>query len=95
MNKTVLITGGTGFLGRRLGAALRKRGFQVTLAGRNHKQNQMAQDITGCSVLAMDVTNCEGIRDTFTEVRPRYRRTRGSSKYVDIAERQPMEYALM
>lgn len=91
MNNAVLITGGTGFLGRRLGAALKARGFQVTLTGRNHKQNQLAQDATGCPVLAMDVTNREAVRDTFIEVRPAVVVHAAASKYVDIAERQPME----
>lgn len=91
MSKSILITGGTGFLGRRLGVALRQRGFQVFLTGRNHKQNQMAQESTGCPVLAMDVTNREGLRDTFTEVRPAIVIHAAASKYVDIAERQPME----
>ncbi len=90
MNKTVLISGGTGFLGRRLGAAL-KQDWNVVLTGRNHKQNQMAQDITGCPVVAMDVTNREAVRDTFTEVRPALVIHAAASKYVDIAERQPME----
>lgn len=90
MSKTVLITGGTGFLGRRLGAAL-KRDWRVVLTGRNHKQNQMAQEHTGCTALAMDVTNRESVRDIVTEVRPDLVIHAAASKYVDIAERQPME----
>lgn len=90
MNQTILITGGTGFLGRRLGAAL-KREWQVVLTGRNHKQNQMAHEFTSCRVLAMDVTNREAVRDVFSEVRPRIVIHAAASKYVDIAERQPME----
>lgn len=90
MKETVLITGGTGFLGRRLGQALRRYG-EVVLTGRNHKQNQAAQEATGCRVLAMDVTNREAVRDIFTEVRPAVVIHAAASKYVDIAERQPME----
>ena len=36
--KTILITGGTGFLGRRLALAL-KEDYRVILSGRNNKQN--------------------------------------------------------
>lgn len=90
MDRKILITGGTGFLGRRLGAAL-KRDWEVVLTGRNHKQNQMAQELTGCPVLALDVTNRESVRDVFTEVRPDVVIHAAASKYVDIAERQPME----
>jgi len=90
MNKTVLITGGTGFLGRRLGDAFKGR-YAVVLAGRSHKQNAIAAEITGCPVMAMDVTNREAVRDIFAQVRPEIVIHAAASKYVDIAERQPME----
>lgn len=35
MSSTVLVTGGTGFLGRSLAQTLNKRGYQVTATGRN------------------------------------------------------------
>ena len=60
--KTILITGGTGYLGRRLGVAL-KSDYRVVLTGRNNKQNFMAQKFTGCEVLPLDVTNIESVRD--------------------------------
>ncbi len=50
MKQTALITGGTGFLGKRLGMAL-KDGFNVVLTGRNNKHNRDAQDFTGCATL--------------------------------------------
>jgi FlaA1/EpsC-like NDP-sugar epimerase len=86
----MLITGGTGFLGRRLAMALKRRG-RVVLAARSHKQNLLAQELTGCPAVAMDVTNLSAVRDTFTEVRPAVVIHAAASKYVDIAERQPME----
>lgn len=90
MNPRVLITGGTGFLGRRLAIAL-KDDHDVTLTGRNNKQNMMAEKLTGCSVLPMDVVNIEAVRDTFTEVRPDIVVHAAATKFVDLAERQPME----
>jgi UDP-N-acetylglucosamine 4,6-dehydratase/5-epimerase len=90
MPRTLLITGGTGFLGRRLGSGLRRR-WDVVLAGRNHSQNQAASDATGCPVLAMDVTNLNAVRDAVSEVRPSIIIHAAASKYVDTAERQPME----
>ena len=90
MKKRVLITGGTGFLGKRLGRAL-KASHDVFLTGRNNKQNMTAAHFTGCDVIPMDVANIEAIRDTFTEVRPDIVIHAAATKFVDLAERQPME----
>jgi FlaA1/EpsC-like NDP-sugar epimerase len=90
MKDIVLITGGTGFLGKRLGIALKSR-YQVILTGRNNKFNMDAQQFTGCATLPMDVTNIESIRDVFTETRPSVVVHAAATKYVDLSERQPME----
>ncbi len=88
--KTVLITGGTGFLGRRLALALRGT-HRVVLAARSGKQNAEAQHATGCPALPMDVARLESVRDTFLEVRPQVVVHAAATKYVDLAERQPFE----
>jgi FlaA1/EpsC-like NDP-sugar epimerase len=90
MKKRVLVTGGTGFLGRNLGIALRDR-YDVVLTGRNNKQNQMAAEVTGCAVLPMDVSNIEAVRDTFVEFKPDVIIHAAATKFVDLAEKQPME----
>ncbi len=88
--KTILITGGTGFLGRRLGLAL-KNDYRVILTGRNNKQNFMAQKFTGCEVLPLDITNIEAVRDVVNETRPDIIIHAAATKFVDLAEKQPME----
>jgi len=90
MDSTILVTGGTGFLGKRLGMALKNK-FNIVLAGRNNKQNMLAQSFSGCQVLPMDVSNIESVRDVFTEVRPDTVIHAAATKFVDLAERQPME----
>ena len=90
MNKRLLITGGTGFLGRRLALALKDK-YDITLTGRNNKQNLFAEKFTDCRVLPMDVVNIEAVRDTFSEVRPEIVMHAAATKFVDLAERQPME----
>jgi FlaA1/EpsC-like NDP-sugar epimerase len=90
MQPTLLITGGTGFLGKRLAQTLKDR-YRVVLTGRNHKQNFAAQNFTGCEVLPMDVASIESVRDTFTETRPDVVVHAAATKFVDLAERQPME----
>jgi len=88
--ETVLITGGTGFLGRNLAIALRDE-YDVVITGRNNKQNAAAADTTGCRVLPMDVSNIESVRDAFIDVGPDIVVHAAATKFVDLAERQPME----
>lgn len=86
----MLITGGSGFLGRNLSIALRDQ-FEIVLCGRNNKLNAQAAEATGCHVLPMDVARAESVRDTFSETRPEIVVHAAATKFVDLAERQPME----
>jgi UDP-N-acetylglucosamine 4,6-dehydratase/5-epimerase len=88
--KTVLITGGSGFLGRHLALAL-KNDYRVVLGSRNQLALLEAGRKTGCEALAMDITNIESVRDVFNSVKPDIVIHAGASKYVDLAEKQPME----
>jgi UDP-N-acetylglucosamine 4,6-dehydratase/5-epimerase len=90
MKKTLLITGGTGFLGRNLAAALREE-YDVILGARNNKQNMMAREVTSCAVLPMDVTSIESVRDVMVEVEPAVVIHAAATKFVDLAEKLPME----
>ena len=87
----ILITGGTGFLGKRLGTSLREMGNDVVLAGRNNKQLLLATSFSGCQSLAMDVSNIESVRDIITQVKPDVIIHAAATKFVDISEKQPME----
>lgn len=86
----ILITGGTGFLGKHLGIALKDR-FQVFLAARNNKNNREAEGFTGCATLPLDVANIESVRDAFAATRPDVVIHAAATKYVDLSEREPME----
>jgi FlaA1/EpsC-like NDP-sugar epimerase len=90
MSKTILITGGTGFLGRHLGKTLKDK-HKVILTGRNNKQNNYAGQITGCEVMPLDITNIESVRDVFSEVKPEIVIHAAATKYVDLSEKYPME----
>jgi UDP-N-acetylglucosamine 4,6-dehydratase/5-epimerase len=87
----ILITGGTGFLGKRLGKKFNEMKHQVVLTGRNNRQNFLASSFSGCTSLALDVCHIESIRDIVTQVRPDVIIHAAATKFVDIAERQPME----
>jgi UDP-N-acetylglucosamine 4,6-dehydratase len=90
MRKKVLITGGTGFLGKRLALAM-KETHDVVLSGRNNKQNLLAEKFTGCQVLPLDVARMEAVRDVFVEARPDIVIHAAATKFVDLAERLPLE----
>ena len=89
-DKTILITGGTGFLGKKLGLAL-KSDYRVVLAGRNNGLAKQAQDDTGCKAVPLDVTNIESVRDIVLAERPDIIIHAAATKFVDNAEHQPME----
>ncbi|HVF30680.1 MAG TPA: SDR family oxidoreductase [Pyrinomonadaceae bacterium] len=88
---TILITGGTGFLGKRLGKYFREAGNTVFLTGRNHDQNRAAESYSGCPVIPSDVANIESVRDVFAETSADIVVHAAASKYVDTAEANPME----
>jgi UDP-N-acetylglucosamine 4,6-dehydratase len=86
----ILITGGTGFLGKELGIKLKEK-YKVFLAGRNNTQNMWAERYTGCAVLPLDVSNIESVRDVVNETKPDIIIHAAATKFVDISERQPFE----
>lgn len=90
MAERVLITGGSGFLGRRLSVAMRDR-YDVVIGSRNNKLNKQAELETGCPVLPMDVVSIESVRDAFREVGPDIVIHAAATKFVDLAEVQPLE----
>ncbi|GAB3218845.1 polysaccharide biosynthesis protein [Algoriphagus aestuariicola] len=88
--KTILITGGTGFLGRNLALKL-KNEYKVILTGRNNKQNLFASKYTGCQVAPLDICSIESVRDVFVEFKPDIVIHAAATKFVDLSEKYPME----
>jgi FlaA1/EpsC-like NDP-sugar epimerase len=87
----ILITGGNGFLGKRLGLKLKGMGHEVILARRNNKQNFLAKEFSGCEIIPMDISSIESVRDAFVQFNPEIVIHGAATKFVDLAEKQPME----
>ena len=90
MKTRILVTGGSGFVGRRLGLRLRDE-YDIFLGARNQLQNSLASQYSGCPSLAVDVSSIESIRDAIVETRPDIIIHAAATKYVDLGERQPLE----
>ena len=90
MRKRILITGGSGFLGKRLALALKGK-HEVFLCGRNQKQNRAAKEFTGCPAFPVDVARAESVRDVIVETKPQIIIHAAATKFVDLAEKQPLE----
>ena len=88
--KTILITGGSGFLGRNLALQLKNK-YNVVLGSRNNKQNFTASKITDCKALPLDVSNIESVRDIIKEVKPHIIIHAAATKFVDLSEKYPNE----
>ena len=90
MAPTVLITGGSGFLGRALARRLKTRAT-VVLGSRNNAQNLAAEKATGCRAVPLDVARIESVRDLISELEPDAVIHAAATKFVDLSEREPME----
>jgi FlaA1/EpsC-like NDP-sugar epimerase len=88
--KRILITGGSGFLGRHLAQKLAKE-HNVLLGARNNGNNMLAEMKTGCTVVPLDITNEKSIRDVLNEFRPDTIIHAAATKFVDLSEKNPFE----
>lgn len=88
--KKILITGGTGFLGRALARKFKEH-YHVVLCGRNNYLNERVRKVIGCEVIPMDITNMDAIRETLSLTKPDVIIHAAATKYVHLAEKFPNE----
>ncbi|MDC3155372.1 polysaccharide biosynthesis protein [Candidatus Pelagibacter sp.] len=88
--KKILITGGTGYLGRNL-ALFYKKKYKVFIGARNNKQNFLVKNLTNCEVVPLDVSNIESVNDCLNYSRPDIVIHAAATKFVDLSEKFPFE----
>ena len=88
--KKILITGGTGYLGRNL-ANFYKKKFKVFLGARNNKQNFLIKRLTNCEVVPLDVSSIESVNDCLNYTKPDIVIHAAATKFVDLSEKFPFE----
>ena len=88
--KKILITGGTGYLGRNL-ALFYKKKYKVFLGARNNKQNFLIKKLTNCEVVPLDVSNMSSVNDALNYVKPDIVIHAAATKFVDLSEKFPFE----
>lgn len=88
--KRLLITGGSGFLGKNLALKLKSE-YDVFLCARNNGNNLNVSYETGCPFLPMDIFHIESVRDVIREVRPQIIVHSAAMKFMDLAEKFPLE----
>ncbi|TAF68312.1 MAG: NAD-dependent epimerase/dehydratase family protein [Cytophagales bacterium] len=88
--QTLLITGGTGFLGKYLANKLKYQ-YKVVLTGRNQWHNQQAADFTDCEVIPMEVSQMENVREVFSFIKPDIVLHAAAAKNIFLSEIHPQE----
>ena len=88
--KKILITGGTGYLGRNL-ALFYKKKYKVFIGARNNKQNFLVKNLTNCEVVPLDVSNIESVNDCLNYCKPDIVIHAAATKFVDLSEKFPFE----
>ena len=90
MRKKILITGGSGYLGRNLAKSLKNK-YRIYLGSRNNLRNNLAMNETGCEVFPLDVANIDSVADAVNYVKPDIIIHAAATKFVDLSEKYPLE----
>jgi len=90
MKKKILITGGSGFLGRSLAKKLNKK-YTVYLGSRNNSNNYEAAEECKVNFVPLDVSNINSIYDAIDLTKPEIIIHAAATKFVGLSEEYPYE----
>lgn len=88
--KKILITGGSGYLGRCLALKLKNK-YKVFLGSRNNNNNFSAEKEVKCKSVPLDITNIESIKDALNFTKAEIVIHTAATKFVGLSEEQPFE----
>ena len=88
--KKILITGGSGFLGKNLSKRLLEN-YKVFCTSRNQKQLQYLKNYLDVETLPGDITNFHSINEVISRVKPDFIIHAASTKFVGLSEKFPNE----
>ena len=92
MRKKILITGGSGFLGKNLGLYLKlKNKYNIFLCSRNIDNLKIVNKQTKCNVYPLDINNYGSVVKAFSNIQPDMIIHSAAIKYIDLAEKFPEE----
>lgn len=89
--KNILITGGSGFLGRNIAKFYNNKLYKIILASRNNALNRIAQEYSNCTFVPLDVTNFKTVDEVFNDLKPSIVIHAAATKYVDLSIKFPNE----
>ncbi|MDC0425437.1 SDR family NAD(P)-dependent oxidoreductase [Pelagibacteraceae bacterium] len=88
--KRILITGGSGYLGKNLALKLKDK-YKVFLGSRNNSSNFDAEREVKCKSIPLDITNIESIKDALNFTKAEIVIHAAATKFVGLSEKQPFE----
>lgn len=89
--KKILITGGSGFLGRNLALALDKKKYEVIICSRNNTINLFSSNYANCKFHPVDITNYLSINEAISQHKPDIIIHAAATKFVDLSIKFPNE----